>query len=74
MFELFSALPVAVRGVEPVDPLTDAQVKGLLEFGIHALVVSPDELVAPSPRPEPCTPQNGVITRDACVFLSFYEN
>lgn len=69
--EVFLALPVAVRGVEPVYPLPYAQVEGLLEFSVHALVVAPDELVAPCPRPEPCAPQNGVITRDASGGLFF---
>lgn len=48
------SLPVAVRRVEPIDPLSDAQVEGLLQLCVHAVVVAPNQLVPPCPRADAC--------------------
>lgn len=44
--------PIAVRRVKPIDSFRDAQVEGFLQFSVHAIIVAPNQLVAPSPRAE----------------------
>ena len=40
---------IAVRGVEERDAAGDGQVEHLLQLGVHALIVAPQELVPPGP-------------------------
>ena len=40
---------IAVRGVEERDAAGDGQVEDLLQLGVHAIIVAPQELVPPGP-------------------------